>query len=156
MKRIIDNILGFFCISVMVTMTALVTWQVFTRYVLNDPSVITAQLSQYLFVWLVLYGGAYVFGKREHMAIVYLQDKLNKKRKKLLLIFQEIVISVFVLGVFIYGGYLSSAKQMMQVDAALQIPMGLIYSAIPISGVIIIFYAINNMTKIIQGKNEWI
>ena len=156
MKKMIDKILGLFCISVMIIMTVLVTWQVFTRYVLNDPSVVTGQLSQYLFVWLVLYGAAYVFGKREHMAIVFLQDKLNVQSKKLLLLFQEIVISLFVLGVFIYGGYISSVKQMMQVDAALQIPIGVIYSAIPISGLIIIFYTITNMIKIIKGDKSWI
>ena len=54
----------------------------------------------------------------------------------------------------IYGGYFSSLKQMTQVDAVLQIPIGIIYSAIPISGVFIVFYVIYNIKKIIFNKEE--
>lgn len=147
-KKILDKTVEIFCINIMILMTILVTWQVFTRYILNKPSAITEQLSQYLFVWLVLYGAAYVFGKRDHMAITYLQDKMDLKIRNFFKIIQEIITSLFTLGVMVYGGYISTLKQMVQVDAALQIPVGVIYSAIPISGIIIIFYTLYNTKKL--------
>lgn len=149
-KNMLDRIVELFCIGIMGIMTILVTWQVFTRYVLNNPSTITEQSAQYLFVWLVLYGAAYVFGKRDHMAITFIKDKMPFKIKAAMEIVQEIVIALFALGVMVYGGYISSLKQMAQLDAALQIPIGIIYSAIPISGGFIIFYTIYNIKSIVE------
>jgi len=152
MKKAIDKIVELFCIGIMSLMTILVSWQVFTRYVFNKPSAVTGQLSQYLFVWLVLYGAAYVFGKREHMSIVYLQDKSSPKIKFIIIVIQELIIAIFTIGVMVYGGYISTVKQMAQIDAALQVSVGLIYSAIPISGLLIMFYTYNNIREIIRNK----
>lgn len=151
-KNCLDKIIELFCIVIMGVMTVLVTWQVITRYVFNNPSIFTEQTSQYLFVWLVMYGSAYVFGKREHMQISFVRDLTSGTLRKVIDIFQEIIITIFVLMVMIYGGYFSALRQMGQVDAALQIPMGVIYSAIPISGVFVIFYAIHNVKVIACGK----
>ncbi|NME35517.1 MULTISPECIES: TRAP transporter small permease [Fusobacterium] len=147
-KNILDKIIEKFCIVIMGVMTLLVTWQVITRYFFNNPSIVTEQTSQYLFVWLVMYGSAYVFGKREHMQISFVRDLASPPIRKIIDIIQEIIITIFVITVMIYGGYFSSLRQMGQLDAALQIPMGVVYSAIPISGIFIIFYAILNITKI--------
>ncbi len=149
-KLIVDKIIEWFCIAIMGSMTILVTWQVFTRKVLNNPSTITEQLAKYLFVWLVLYGAAYVFGKRDHMAIVFMVEKRSLRVQCILKIIQEILIGVFALGVMVYGGYFGAVRQMGQLDAALQLPIGIIYSAIPISGIIIILYAIYNIISFIQ------
>lgn len=151
-KYIFDKIIEIYCIAIMGVMTLLVSWQVFTRYIFNKPNAYTEQISQYLFVWLILYATAYVFGKREHMQISFLRDKSPKWLKSKLDIFQELTTIVFTGGVIIYGGYFSSLRQMGQADAALQIPIGIIYSAIPISGVFTIFYSICNIKKIILSS----
>lgn len=151
-RNIIDKMIEIFCTVIMVVMTVLVSWQVFTRYVFNKPSTVTEQLCQYLFIWLVLFGSAFIFGKREHMQIVFIKDKLPAKLGMLCDIIQEVVIFIFTLGVLIVGGYQSSLRQMAQVDAALQIPIGIIYAAIPLSGIFVIFYSILNIKKIIAKK----
>ncbi|MEG1339099.1 TRAP transporter small permease, partial [Cetobacterium sp.] len=129
-----------------------VSWQVFTRYFFNKPSAITEQLSQYLFVWLVLYGAAYVFGKREHMKISFIRDRVPNKIGILFDFIQEIIIAFFALSIMVYGGFLSTMRQMVQMDASLQIPIGVVYSAIPISGVFIIFYSLYNLINISKKK----
>lgn len=151
-KSVLDKSTEILCVFIMGLMTVLVSWQVFTRYILNNPSAVTEQLSKYLFVWLVLYGAAYVFGKRDHMAIVFIKSKFPKKVKVYTEIFGEIVIAFFAIGVMIYGGYISSVKQMVQLDAALQIPIGIVYSAIPISGIFIIFYTIFNIRNLLSNN----
>lgn len=153
-KNILDKIVEFFCIGIMGIMTILVTWQVFTRYVLNNPSTITEQSAQYLFVWLVLYGAAYVFGKRDHMAITFIKEKMPLKLQAVMEVIQEMVIALFALGVMVYGGYISSLRQMAQMDAALQIPIGVVYSAIPISGGFVIFYALYNIKSIVEKQRH--
>lgn len=146
----LDKIIEIFCIVLMAVMTTLVTWQVITRYVFNNPSAVTEQLCQYLFIWLVLFGAAYIFGRREHMQITFVRDKLPQKIGIICDILQEGIIFVFTFGVLVIGGYLSVIKQMVQFDAALRIPIGVVYAAIPISGVFILFYSILNIKKIIN------
>ncbi len=152
-KNGLDKILEIFCIAIMGIMTVLVTWQVFTRYFLNDPSAITEVLSQYLFVWLVMYGSAYVFGKRDHMAIVFIKEKFKGGMKVFADVLSEIIIGIFAVGVMIYGGFIAMGNQMGQTDAALQIPVGIIYSAIAFSGVCIVFYCIYNIVETLSGGN---
>lgn len=53
----------------------------------------------------------------------------------------------------IYGGFISLGSQMGQTDAALQIPMGVIYSTIAFSGVCIIFYCIYNIKEMLDQRN---
>ena len=151
-RSVLDKVIEIFCTVIMMIMTILVSWQVFTRYVFNKPSAVTEQLTQYLFIWLVLFGSAFIFGKREHMQIIFIKDKFPVKIGMICDIFQEIIVFIFTIGVLVGGGYLSSVRQMAQTDAALQIPMGVIYIAIPLSGVFIIFYSILNIKHIITKK----
>ena len=152
LRNSLNKIIEIFCIVLMAFMTMLVTWQVITRYVFNNPSAVTEQLCQYLFIWLVLFGSAYIFGKREHMQITFIKEKLPNKLGKICDLLQETIIFIFTLGVLVIGGYLSVVKQMVQFDAALQIPIGVVYAAIPLSGVFILFYSIYNIKKIVLEK----
>ncbi len=149
-KLKIDKILSVFLISLLGIMTLLVTYQVISRYFFNSPSVFSEVASRYLFIWLIIYGAAYVFGLREHMSITFVKDKLNNKTRIFVDMFIEFITVSFAYTVMIVGGYSSSVRQMWQIDSALQIPMGVIYSSIPISGVIMFFYFICHETTFIN------
>ena len=45
----------------------------------------------------------------------------------------------------IFGGFTISKMNLLQIDSILNIPTGIIYSIIPICGVIIVFYSIYNI-----------
>ena len=147
-KKAIDKAVEWICIFLLGFMTILVTYQVVTRYFFNAPSAISEVLAKYLFVWLVMICGAYVFGLREHMNIAFLRDKLPLRTRLTVEIFSEVLIVLFALTVMIVGGYRGALKQMIQLDSALQIPVGIIYAVIPISGVLIVFYFIYNVSRL--------
>jgi TRAP-type C4-dicarboxylate transport system permease small subunit len=149
-KLHIDKIIALVCISIVAAMTILVTYQVVVRYIFNSPSAISEVLSRYLFIWLVLFGGAYVFGLKEHMSITFIHQKFSKKIQIVLDMVSELVISIFAISIMVLGGYSITLRQMWQLDSALQIPMGVIYSSIPISGGLIIFYCLYNEIKLLN------
>jgi TRAP-type C4-dicarboxylate transport system permease small subunit len=62
LKTIIDRVLGGFLALAMALAVAAVLWQVFSRYVLADPSSFTDELVRYLMVWIGLLGAAYAAG----------------------------------------------------------------------------------------------
>lgn len=151
-KKILDKVLGTFCVALFAFLVLLVTWQVFTRFVLNNPSAISEELAKIVFVWLVLFGSAYVFGERGHMAIEFIKDKLPPKIKMVVETFIEITIIGFTAFVLIWGGWIATEMTMTQTSAALQVPIGYLYSALPISGLLVVFYCINNIFEIFKGK----
>nr|WP_206525963.1 TRAP transporter small permease [Clostridium perfringens] len=132
-------------------MVVLGTWQIITRYLLNNPSTISEDLLIYSFVWMALLGSAYVFGKKDHMTMVFFRQKLDNKSPKvkfILSVMTEIVILIFSALVLVLGGIQISNLAMGQISPALGIPMGYIYLALPFSGVITIIYNILNLVDL--------
>lgn len=149
-KNIIDKILEWFCIAIFSIMVLIVVYQVIMRYIFSNPSSYSETISRYLFVWLVMYGGAYVFGLREHMSITFVLNKMSPRIRIITEMLGEFIIALFALCVLALGGYMQSKTQMFQTDGALPVSMGFIYSAVPISGVFILFYFVYNEIQLIK------
>lgn len=150
LRKGLDKVLEFICCTLLALMTILVTWQVVSRYVLNNPSTITEELVLFSFVWMGLLGGAYLFGKNEHMAMTFLFDKLSEKNQIKVRIFFELVIMAFAVFILVFGGYNMSKLSMGQLSSSLQIPMGYVYLALPLSGITTVIYNILNIYDIIN------
>lgn len=151
-KKIIDRFLEVCCIALFGVLTLLVVWQVFTRYVLKNPSSFSEQLATYLFVWLVLLGGALVFGENGHMAMDFLKDKLPVHLKIAAELLIQLLILVFAVLVLVKGGADASTLTWLQATGSLPVTMGQMYLALPISGVLIVFYCVNSMYLIISKR----
>ncbi len=144
-RKVIDRITEIIACLILAIMTILVTWQVITRFVLKSPSTVTEALAKYLFIWLVLVTAAYVVGKREHMSLGFFVGKFSNKTRAILGIITEFVIFAFVVIVLVYGGGYISYHAMNQMDSALPVPVGVIYLALPVGGVLSAFYSLCNI-----------
>ncbi len=149
-KQVLDFVISWVCIAMLAVMTVLVSYQVVTRFVFNNPSAVSEILAQYLFVWIVMLGSAYVFGLREHLSITILKDKMPPLLNMLTEILIAITLIAFAYGVCMKGGWGNTVLQMGATDASLGIPMGVIYAVIPISGAFMVFYAIYNIVLAVQ------
>lgn len=149
-RKGLNKALEFICCLLMALMTIFATWQVASRYILNRPSTVTEELVLICFVWMGLLGAAYVFGKQEHMAMTFLFDKLSENKQDKVRILYEVIIMLFALLVLVFGGWNMSQLSMGQLSSSLQIPMGYIYLALPLSGIITAMYNILNICEIIK------
>ena len=153
LRSLIDSVLEKILISLMSLMVINVLWQVFSRYILSDPSSFTDELARYLMIWLGVLGAAYVAGKGNHVAITYFSEKLSvENQKKVKVLIHLFILSFAVLGMLIGGlrlVYITLA--LGQLSPALKIPLGIVYSVIPISGILIIIYKILDLKK---NKND--
>lgn len=145
----IDSILEKILVIIMSMMVINVLWQVFSRYVLANPSSFTDELARYLMIWVGVLGAAYVAGKGNHVAITYFSEKLSPPNLKRVKTFINLIILTFaILGMLIGGVRLVYITLVLeQLSPSLKIPLGLVYSVIPISGVLIIFYKILDLKK---------
>jgi len=143
-KAAVDRVLQWVSITIVALMTVFVTYQVITRYVFNKPSAVSETVARYLFVWLTIFGGALVFGKRDHMNLTFMRDMLPQKMQTVCEMLSEFLIALFAVMVMIYGGRIYSAREMVQTDPSLKISMAWIYGSLPIGGVLILFYSLYN------------
>lgn len=145
----LNTILEKILVVILGVMVINVSWQVFSRYVLANPSSFTDELARYLMIWLGVMGTAYVSGKKLHVAIDILPDKLSPKRQVKLKKIINLIIILFATLIFIVGGsklvYLSYI--LGQKSAALQIPLYVVYLCIPLSGLCIVFFKMCDLKK---------
>ncbi|WP_099361876.1 TRAP transporter small permease [Fredinandcohnia onubensis] len=151
-KSILDKILSVICIILFAAMVVLVTWQVITRFIFNDPSAFSEELAKYCFVWLGLFGAAFLFGENGHMAMDFIKDKFPRPLRLGVELFIQLVIIAFAAIVLVKGGGNAAELAWNQVNPSLKLPMGYLYLGIPMSGAFIIFYAINCIYLILAKK----
>jgi TRAP-type C4-dicarboxylate transport system permease small subunit len=143
-KLKLDKWIAHFLVVLMALMVLNVTWQVVSRYVFQNPSSFTDELSRYMLIWVGMLGAAYVAGKNEHLAIDILLTKLDEKAQDKLMILINACVFIFALVVMVIGGsnlvYLTFILE--QKSAVLQIPLAYIYGIIPFSGLLVIYYQV--------------
>ena len=156
MRKIIDKSLEWVLVILMSSLVIDVLWQVMSRYVMNSPSSYTDELAGYLLIWVGLLGAAYVAGKREHLAIDLLLQRSPEKRKfKLELIISSIVILFAIFVLVIGGSWLVYTRFFLSVkSAALGLPLGVVYLVLPISGLLITYFDIDNMYNMIKNNRK--
>ena len=103
-RNVMNKVIRIVCILLFAFMVIIGTYQILVRYIFNSPSTVSEELLTYSFTWMSLFAAAYVFGKREHMRMGFLADKLNKKKLTILNSIIEIIIIAFALIVMVYGG----------------------------------------------------
>ena len=150
-RKVIDVVLSYACAIVFALMVIVGTYQIVTRYFFNSPSTVSEELLTYSFTWMALLASALVFGKRDHMRMGFLADKLTGVPKKVLEIFIELLIMALAGSVMVWGGYTIMQLSMTQTTASLGIPMGIVYIIVPLSGILVVVYSILNIIDLAAG-----
>ncbi|SFE54199.1 TRAP-type C4-dicarboxylate transport system, small permease component [Thermophagus xiamenensis] len=163
LRKKIDKILEMFLVILMTALVLDVVWQVASRYLFSNPSSFTDELAVFLLIWVGMAGAAYVKGKNEHLAIDILPEKLKPPKKNRLMVFINILIILFSLTIMVIGGawLVYTRFRLGQVSSALQVPIGYVYIIVPISGLLMIYYSLDDIRKLnkeyktlINSKNK--
>lgn len=151
-RNILNKFLNLLAGISFAAMVLLTCWQVFTRYILKNPSPWSEELVSYLFAWMALIGASVVTGERGHMNIPIVVDKMGDKAKRAFLIFAEIIAFLFSAIILVYGGTKITALAMGQLTSSLGVAIGVFYIVLPLCGVLNMIYALLNVIDICKGK----
>jgi TRAP-type C4-dicarboxylate transport system permease small subunit len=151
----LDKFLEWTLVALMSVLVLDVLWQVTSRYVLTSPSSFTDELAGFLLIWVGLLGSAYVTGKNEHLAIDMLLQRSGEKRKRILRLIIFALVALFALFVLVIGGaWLVYTRFYLNViSAALRIQLGYVYLILPFSGLIVLYYTLDNTKKIFLNRS---
>ena len=137
LNQVIDAIVRFLMALAMFALLAGGTWQIFTRWILHDPSTVTDEFLRYVLIWASIIGSAYCFYNDSHLALDLVKGRAKGKVDLVLSFLIELAIFFFVGYVFVYGG-LRLTLLATNVSSVMRIPYRFLYSILPISGVFIL------------------
>lgn len=151
-----DKALELFLVIFMSALVINVVWQVASRYLFASPSTFTDELAGFLLIWVGMLGAAYVKGKNEHLAIDLLHEKLSPSNKAKLLIFINVLVIAFAISIMVIGGiWLVYTRFVLgQISAAMQLPLGWVYVVVPISGLLMSYYAVDDIKLLFNKLKE--
>jgi TRAP-type C4-dicarboxylate transport system permease small subunit len=143
-RKVLDRSLEALVVVVMAVLVLDVSWQVFTRFVLRDPSTWTDELATFLLIWVSLLGAAVALRRGAHLGMDYFVERLTPRRRLYVEVFAFFCTALFSLSVMTVGGATLVVRklQLQETSPALGLDLGYVYLALPISGFFLTIYSI--------------
>jgi TRAP-type C4-dicarboxylate transport system permease small subunit len=149
--KVLENIL----IVCMIGLTLAVLWGVFTRFCMGRQASFTDELARVLLVWVSMIGAALAFGLKAHLGVDFFINKLSPDARKVLSVVVQLVTIILTVVIFLMGGVSLTLAQMGQVLPTMPwLSRGMVYAAIPVSGVFILLFTIENLVVILKTPAE--
>ena len=144
LTKIITKVLEVMLIGLMSVIVLDVTWQIFTRFILKDPSSYTEELAGFLLIWIGLLGASYALYTRAHLGIDILMTKIKGVRRRIVEIVIYTIVLLFAFFILVIGGIklVNITFDLNQISAAMGIPMGYVYLVLPMTGSLMMYYSI--------------
>ncbi|MFO7726043.1 MAG: TRAP transporter small permease [Oceanipulchritudo sp.] len=116
---------------------------VFTRFIIGEQTRWTEEVAIYLLIWVSLLGAAVAYADNAHLGVDYFVEKLHPDVRALSQRIVHVIVGLFSLFALVIGGTKLVVQTLEggQVSAALGIPVGIVYAAVPISGLFFILFA---------------
>lgn len=145
----VDRGVRAFLALLLAVMVASVTWQIVSRYVLVSPSSWTEELARFMLIWIGLVGGAYAYHRGMHLGLELLAERLPQRVRHWHTAFVHVCVAIFAVLVLIAGGgnLVALTYSLAQHSPALELPMGTVYLALPLSGVLLLLYAAGGLAR---------
>jgi TRAP-type C4-dicarboxylate transport system permease small subunit len=139
LDRIIDRVLSW-VVSVFLLVTVIVTaLQIFFRYVLNRPFFWAEEVAQLLFLWLIYLGSILALRFDKHLVVDLLYVALPPNLRRIVDLVIKSLMGLFLV-ILTKEGFGLVISEMASVTAALELPEGVVYLIVPISGILMLFY----------------
>jgi TRAP-type C4-dicarboxylate transport system permease small subunit len=147
----VSKLAQFFCTVLMVVMTAVITWQIFGRYILNDTPKWSEQLAGILIAYMTMIGGAIALRENRHIALTYFRDRWSPTAQSLTRIIACVLMAGFGALMMVYGVRMAQLVQAWTIPG-LGISQGVNYWSFPVAGLLICVFALDNIRR--PGPDE--
>lgn len=140
----LDRLIDFLAASCLILMVAIVALQVFYRYILNRPLLWPLEVSLFLFVYLVWFGGT--AGIRDGREIrIELAEKYLPLSIKIFLMPLLSIISIGLIVLVVYYGVKVTNFQKTGIYDAIPFPRSILFAVAPIVGGLMGIYLLRRL-----------
>lgn len=135
----------YICVLAVVFMTVLVFVGVVMRYVFLTGAQFAEPMSIFFAVQLTMYGAAACFRNHAHLKLTLFVDMLPAKLHRAADLLVHGLLAMLALVMMTYGANLVQTTWFQAYPEFIYIRVGMVYSAIPISGLIFLLFIIENV-----------
>lgn len=113
----------------------------------------TEELSRYLLIWSSFFAATVAYRKGAHIAITFVVKLFREKQRQITKLIMDLLSASFFI-VMVYYGFKMISMEIYQRSPAMQVPMRVIYLCVPISGIIMLYYALIEILKFNMKKEK--
>ncbi|WP_347551296.1 TRAP transporter small permease [Pseudalkalibacillus hwajinpoensis] len=151
-----NKVLGVVLALLIMVMSAVIFYQVFSRFILKDSLRWSEELARYIMVWSVFIGSALAIRKRELISVDAIKELMSDRAKAILNVVVYLICIAF-LAVLVNYGFVLVGNIIGQTSPAMNISMAWAYSAIPVGSILMIINCVAVIMEVIlklKGGNE--
>ncbi len=151
--EVIDKIASAITVAMMVFLILLITWSVFSRFVLNNPVAWQYEVTLICLSWIVFIGMSITFHNDEHMRLTFVANAMKPKMRAIWLTAMDMLCFVFL----IVAGYLAISivqNSMQTMYQTIPVSRGWFYMPFPIGALFSLFQIINVGYKRIKAADS--
>ncbi len=134
---------------ILAAMTVAVFLQVVMRFIGRSPIDGIDEIPRYLFVWLVMIGGASAMYRREHTVLDYFVNLLGARGRAFASAFVNLV-GIFFFAYLIKLSWVLVPNAQLQTSAGLELPLGYVFAAIPVGAALLIVPMLRNVIEAVR------
>lgn len=135
----------------LVAMVGIIAWQVFSRYVLDAAPAWSEQAALVLMLWIALLAAAAGVREQFHIGMDFALGRLQGRRATAARLLIHALVALFGAAMVVWGGELV-ARTWTHTLPALGLPRGAAYLVVPISGVLIIAFSLEQLAAEATGR----
>ena len=139
--RMLDRAVDALCSSMCLGLTAISFVAVICRYVFNSSLTWSEELTRYMFIWVVFLGAAIGVRERTHIAVDLFAGRLGLRGDAALSWIERLATLAFA-GFVAIPGWTFVIVGMGNRSAAMEIPMGFVYAAPVVGGLLMAVYVL--------------
>lgn len=137
----------------LVLMTAIIGWQVFARYVLNDTPHWSEKFCLLLMLYFILFAAAAGVREGTHIGLVFVKDSLPKLPRRVVVVIDHLIVGAFGFGMTWFG-YDMVVSTWTHTIPTLGIPTGISYLPFPLSGLLFMLFSLEHIILTILNRTE--
>jgi TRAP-type C4-dicarboxylate transport system permease small subunit len=151
--EVINNIASAVTVAMMVFLILLITWSVFSRFVLNDPVAWQYEVTLICLSWIVFIGMSMTFHNDEHMRLTFVPNAMSPKMRAIWLTIMDGFCFVFlvVAGILAISVVQNSMQTLYQ---TIPVARGWFYLPFPIGALMSLFQIVNVGYKRIKAAEN--
>ena len=133
-------------VFLLVIMVAAIGSQVFARYIVHQSLYWTEELGRHVMIWMIFLASVLCVRRGLHLSITLMKERLKPERQAVLQIMGSVILAFFFYMMVVHGWTLAQ-KTMVQRSSAMHYPMGFVYAALPVSGLLMFIVNIEIIVK---------
>ncbi len=142
--KVFDTTLNWILAICVLAISIICLAQIFARFIVNSSLPWSDEACRYLFVVTVSLGAGVCVRDKNLIAVDLIPEKLKGQVKFYYMLILNILVMCMAYVLLVYG-YRFAQMNMMQLSSSMQIPMGVVYLVLSLSGLLIIISTLRNI-----------